>query len=65
MLELADPPARAEVAELVDPPEAGRRAQLKNYNNAAVLELADRHGLEPCGATRRGSNPLCGTLNTY
>ena len=30
--------------------------------NAAVLELADRHGSGPCGSNRVGSNPTRGIL---
>lgn len=39
------------------------------YNRGKALRrsagMADRHGLGPCGETRRGSSPLCGTQRGY
>lgn len=33
--------------------------------NAAVLELVDKHGLGPCTERRGGSSPLCGTKTIF
>ncbi|KKL54050.1 hypothetical protein LCGC14_2269300 [marine sediment metagenome] len=37
------------------------RGLLQRSRLAAVAELADAHGLGPCGATCGGSTPSCGT----